>query len=77
MIKPFFLKTEKVGNIFLYASLSNKGIILVPLAGEDEGKLRVYSKMLRDSLESVPGVAKVDLDGYRDEEIRVSIIPDK
>jgi multidrug efflux pump subunit AcrB len=50
-----------------------RGILLIPVSGADEGKLRVYSKMLRDEVERVHGVARVELGGYREEEIRVSI----
>lgn len=58
-------------------SLDNKqrGILKVTLTGADYDKLRITSKKLRDRIEAVNGIALVNLDGYRIDEIRIEINP--
>jgi len=60
-------------------SLNNKqrSVVKVTLTGDDYIKLKDASKKLRDYIESVDGVAIVDLDGYRIDEVRIEIDPDK
>ncbi len=43
----------------------------------DEWKLREVAKKLRDYLEIQPGVARIELDGYRDEVFEVQLNPEK
>ncbi len=60
-------------------SLNNKqrAIIKVTLTGEDYEKLKYSSKKLRDYIETVDGVAVVDLSGYRVDEVRIEVDPNK
>ncbi len=71
------LPTEAKTPVIMEPNNSDDGFILIPLAGKNEQNLRVYAKMLRDELELVPGVSRVDFSGYRDEEIRVEISTEK
>lgn len=59
-------------------SLDNKrrGILKVTLRGEDYRQLRTLSKKLRDRVERVKGIALVDLDGYRIDEVRIEVQPE-
>lgn len=61
----------------IVTSLDNKqrGILKVTLTGGDYSKLKKVSKKLRDELERVNGIALVNLDGYRIDEIRVELDP--
>lgn len=60
-------------------SLSNKarGVLKVPLTGLPYKKLRVYAKKLQSKIEEFPGVARVDFDGYRLDEVIITIDPHK
>lgn len=60
-------------------SIDNKtrGTIKVGLTHPDYKKLRVASKTLRDKLESISGVSRVDLAGYQKDEILVEVNPVK
>lgn len=62
----------------IITSLDNKqrGILKVTLRGEDYEKLRVVSKKLRDRIEAINGIALVNLDGYRIDEIRIELNPE-
>lgn len=62
----------------IVTSLDNKqrGILKVTLTGPDYNKLRVVSKKLRDRIEAVNGIALVNLDGYRIDEIRIEVNPE-
>jgi multidrug efflux pump subunit AcrB len=61
----------------IVTSLDNKqrGILKVTLTGGDYNNLRVVSKKLRDRIEAVNGIALVNLDGYRVDEIRIELNP--
>ncbi|MEC7277511.1 MAG: efflux RND transporter permease subunit [Bdellovibrionota bacterium] len=63
----------------IVTSLDNKqrGILSVTLTGQDYDLLRVTSKRLRDQLERVSGIAQVELDGYRIDEVRIELDPQK
>jgi len=52
-------------------------IMKVSLSADDEWELRRVSKKLRDQLERIPGVARVGLEGYRNEILEVAIDPKK
>ncbi|MCO4792557.1 MAG: efflux RND transporter permease subunit [Bacteriovoracaceae bacterium] len=60
-------------------SLDNKtrGIIKVPLTGATYPVLRKHAKKIQDQLESLSPIARVELDGYRLDEIVIQINPDK
>lgn len=62
----------------IVTSLDNKqrGILKVTLTGPDYNKLRGISKKLRDRVEAVNGIALVNLDGYRIDEIRIEVNPE-
>ena len=55
----------------------NRPVIRIALMSEDEAKLRVFAKDVRDDLEEIKGIARVDLDGYRNEIIDVALDPKK
>lgn len=55
-----------------------KPIIKIALFGKNENEIRLWSKSLRDYLESkIPGIARIDFLGYRDEVIEVAVDPKK
>ena len=56
---------------------THRSILRIALIGKDEMLARRISKDLRDKIELVPGIAKVDLRGYRKEEIVVEVFPEK
>lgn len=58
-------------------SLNNKqrAIIKVTVTGDNYEVLKETSKKLRDEIEGVDGVAIVDLNGYRVDEIRIEVDP--
>jgi len=61
-------------------SLNNKSrsVMKVALTGGDYDELRVISKKLRDRLEyRIPQIAYIDFDGYREDEIRIEVSPEK
>ncbi|GAB4412965.1 MAG: efflux RND transporter permease subunit [Bacteriovoracaceae bacterium] len=60
-------------------SLSNKqrSVINIPIFGAEEHVLNNAAKKLRDRLERIPQVAIVNLDGYRPDEIRITVDPQK
>ena len=60
-------------------SLNNRqrAIIKLSLTGIEYDGLRKASKKLRDELEKISSIAKVDLDGYRVDEIRIELSPKK
>ncbi len=62
----------------IVTSLDNKqrGILKVTLTGSEYSELKRVSKKLRDRLERVPGIAIVNLDGYRIDEIRIELNPE-
>ncbi|CAM9889824.1 unnamed protein product, partial [Chrysoparadoxa australica] len=62
----------------IITSLDNKqrGILKVTLRGDDYPQLRKISKKLRDRIEAVNGIALVNLDGYRIDEIRIELNPE-
>ncbi|MCR9205708.1 MAG: efflux RND transporter permease subunit, partial [Halobacteriovoraceae bacterium] len=62
----------------IITSLDNKqrGILKVTLRGNDYKKLRRVSKKLRDRIENINGIALVNLDGYRIDEIRIELNPE-
>ncbi|MFZ9001296.1 MAG: efflux RND transporter permease subunit [Bacteriovoracaceae bacterium] len=55
----------------------NRSTIKIPLIGEDYNQLRLVSRKLRDHLESLNGVSRVNLEGYHKDEIRVEVNQDK
>lgn len=54
-----------------------KGILKISLWGEDYKRLQKNAKALQRKYEDVPGVSRVVLDGYFDDEIRVLVDPIK
>ena len=56
---------------------SEKSILKIALTGDDELKMREVSKDLRDQLENLKGVSRVDIDGYRQQQILVEVFPEK
>lgn len=60
-------------------SLTNKqkSVINIPIFGAEESVLNNAAKKLRDRLERIPQIAIVNLDGYRPEEIRIIVDPEK
>ncbi len=60
-------------------SLNNKqrAVMKITLTGDDYVKLKETSKKLRDTIESIKGVAIVDLSGYRVDEVRIEVDPKK
>ena len=58
------------------ADNKQRGILKVTLTGENYDQLKTASKKLRDRLETVSGIALVNLDGYRVDEIRIEVNPD-
>ena len=60
-------------------SLTNKSrsTLKIPLTGGEYDRLREVSKKLRDQLESLSDVSRVNLDGYRKDEIRVEVDQEK
>ena len=59
------------------ADPSFKEAIKIALRGADYKELRTTSKKLRNRIEDLPGVARVDLHGYQIDEIRIEIDPQK
>ncbi|TDJ08210.1 MAG: efflux RND transporter permease subunit, partial [Deltaproteobacteria bacterium] len=55
----------------------NRGTIKVALTGKDYSQLRMVSKLLRDKLEAIREVSRVNLSGYRRDEIRIEVDLDK
>ena len=55
----------------------NRGTIKVALTGPDYSKLRQVTKLLRDKLEAMKDVSRVNLAGYRRDEIRIEVHPEK
>ncbi len=60
-------------------SLTNKqrAIIKLTVTGDDYNQLKNISKELRDEIETIDGVAIVELSGYRVDEVRIEVEPDK
>ncbi|MCY4643804.1 MAG: efflux RND transporter permease subunit, partial [Bacteriovoracales bacterium] len=56
---------------------TQRSILRIALMGKNEIERRKVAKDLRDQIELISGVAKVDLSGYRKEEIVVEIFPKK
>jgi multidrug efflux pump subunit AcrB len=59
------------------ANNKRRSVMKIPLTGDKYSELRKTAKKLRDKLEENKNVALVDLDGYRPDEIRILINPDK
>jgi len=55
----------------------NRGTIKVALTGSNYNQLRRVTKLLRDKLESIRDVSRVNLSGYRIDEIRIEVNPKK
>lgn len=53
-----------------------RGVLKVALTGVSQNQLRGYAKSIRDDLERINGIALVELDGYRVDEIRIEANPD-
>ena len=68
---------EEVETPVIKMARHRRSILRVALTGEDEGKLREMAKSLRDQVERVSGVAKVEFRGYRREEIVIEVFPEK
>lgn len=51
----------------------NRSTLKIPLIGDDYTQLRIISKKLRDRLESLDEVSRVNLEGYNKDEIRVEV----
>ena len=68
---------EEVGTPVIRMARHNRSILKIALTGENEDKLREAAKNLRDQIETVPGVAKIEFSGYRREEIVVEVFPEK
>ena len=60
-------------------SLTNnqRAVINIPLFGAEEDVLNNAAKKLRDRLERIPQIAIVNLQGYRPDEIKVTVDPKK
>ena len=56
---------------------THRSILRVALTGPDEIATRRMAKDLRDEIEFVPGVAKIELSGFRAEEIVVEVFLEK
>jgi len=56
---------------------SNRGVIKIPLSGQSYPVLRKHAKRLQERLEALSPVARVDMDGYRVDEIVIKINPAK
>ncbi|MGK0367738.1 MAG: multidrug efflux pump subunit AcrB, partial [Thermoproteota archaeon] len=56
---------------------THRPIIKIAVMGDDEWLIRRHVRELRDELERIKGIAKVRLDGYRDEIIEVAVDKDK
>jgi multidrug efflux pump subunit AcrB len=54
-----------------------RGIFKIALMGDDEWRMREVAKNLRDYLELHPGVARININGYRDEVVEVAVDPKK
>ena len=59
------------------AKNTQRSILRIALTGNEETATRKVAKNLRDEIELVPGVAKVELNGYRKEEIAIEVFPHK
>ena len=59
------------------AKNTQRSILKIALTGDNEIERRTVARDLRDSIELIPGIAKVELQGYRKEEIVVEVFPDK
>ena len=70
---PAEAKTPRVRSL----SNKNRGVLKVPLTGLPYNQLRKYAKKLQARIELFPGVAFVDLDGHRLDEIVISVDPFK
>ncbi|RLA63182.1 MAG: hypothetical protein DRQ89_07470 [Epsilonproteobacteria bacterium] len=55
----------------------NRGTIKVALTGADYSQLKRVTKLLRDKLEAMRDVSRVNLSGYRRDEIRIEVDPEK
>jgi len=66
----------KVPRIFS-ANNKRRSIMKIPLIGDTYPELRKAAKKLRDKIEENKNIALVELDGYRPDEIRVLVNPDK
>ena len=51
----------------------NRTMLRIALVGGEEKKLREEAKKLQERLEELPEVSKVELDGYRDEQIQINL----
>jgi multidrug efflux pump subunit AcrB len=56
---------------------STRGIIKIPLTGQPYPILRKHAKRLQEKLEMLSPVARVDMDGYRLDEIVIKVNPQK
>ncbi len=56
---------------------STRGIIKIPLTGQPYPILRKHAKRLQEKLEALSPVARVDMDGYRVDEIVIKVNPEK
>ena len=56
---------------------TQRSILRIALTGENERAVRTLAKDLRDQIEQIPRIAKVELEGYRKEEIVIEISPKK
>lgn len=54
-----------------------RSIIYVALTQGSEEQRRFWAKKLRDDLEKLSGVSRVNMDGYRDSEIEIGVDPQK
>jgi multidrug efflux pump subunit AcrB len=59
--------------------LANKQrpLIKISLMGIEERELRTQAKNLRDRLELLPGIARVNLEGFRDQAFMIEVDPNK
>ena len=59
------------------AKNTQRSILRIALTGEDEIEMRRVARDLRDHIEHIPGIAKIELRGYRQEEFVVEVNSEK